>query len=655
MADGSVTYQVKVDDTQAQAELNHLNSKIKSLQDSLEKQGRKKGFLEERLADIKAQYDAAIAADNDPQAEALEKEYDKVANSIKNVNQQMELTRVEIDAAKEKAGQLSNSLVDAGQSGKEGGEAAASAFDKLEKRIVGLVKRVFVFSVITRALRTLKTWLSNTVKTNQEAASAMAQLKGALYELAAPILNVIIPAFIWLVRVVTLVVKAISSLINTLFGRTAAQASAAAQALYDEQNALDGVGGAAKDAAKSLANFDEIQKLTDESAGGGGGGGGGDGIAPDFNFDDSWIAGLAEKFAPEIESIKTIFRGLGDVVTAILNGDIAGAFSGLGTMIQGFGRLCSQVLGRVGAGIGTFGTNGAKSIGKLIDKLQEHTDVDLSKIKEKILLGINFISLDIEGFCIKTGWLIEDLCDIVGHLFKGEWEEAWDSAKRLVRDAKIDTGKYAYEMAVAITENMMEGKESTQDLGQAFINLLTDVRNSVPATEDEIDGLTDSAVKLGTDGKTGVEDFGNATANSAEKALTPLQNFWEKLKNILATVQDLMGIKVGGGLLGLISGQGWSWDTSVNGLFGMRSTVPALATGGVIPPNREFLAVLGDQKQGTNIEAPLETIVDAFRRVMGEGNGQPIILQLDRRELGRAVVDVYGQETQRVGIQLGGA
>jgi len=36
--------------------------------------------------------------------------------------------------------------------------------------------------------------------------------------------------------------------------------------------------------------------------------------------------------------------------------------------------------------------------------------------------------------------------------------------------------------------------------------------------------------------------------------------------------------------------------------------VPALAKGAVIPPNKEFLAVLGDQKSGTNIEAPTSEI-----------------------------------------------
>ena len=45
---------------------------------------------------------------------------------------------------------------------------------------------------------------------------------------------------------------------------------------------------------------------------------------------------------------------------------------------------------------------------------------------------------------------------------------------------------------------------------------------------------------------------------------------------------------------------------------------PELATGAVIPPNNKFLAVLGDQKSGMNIETPLATMVEAFRSVMDE-------------------------------------
>lgn len=45
--------------------------------------------------------------------------------------------------------------------------------------------------------------------------------------------------------------------------------------------------------------------------------------------------------------------------------------------------------------------------------------------------------------------------------------------------------------------------------------------------------------------------------------------------------------------------------------------IPALANGAVIPPNQEFLAMLGDQKSGTNIETPLSTMIEAFRQAGG--------------------------------------
>ncbi|MCM1308040.1 MAG: hypothetical protein NC223_05515 [Butyrivibrio sp.] len=45
--------------------------------------------------------------------------------------------------------------------------------------------------------------------------------------------------------------------------------------------------------------------------------------------------------------------------------------------------------------------------------------------------------------------------------------------------------------------------------------------------------------------------------------------------------------------------------------------IPKLATGAVIPPNREFMAVLGDQKRGNNIEAPEALIRQIVREESG--------------------------------------
>ena len=88
--------------------------------------------------------------------------------------------------------------------------------------------------------------------------------------------------------------------------------------------------------------------------------------------------------------------------------------------------------------------------------------------------------------------------------------------------------------------------------------------------------------------------------------------------------------------------------------------LPRLASGAVIPPNREFLAVLGDQRQGMNIEAPAEMIrqmvADGIRAAgIGSGNrSQTVILQVGRRELGRVVYELNKEETQRVGVRLAG-
>lgn len=83
--------------------------------------------------------------------------------------------------------------------------------------------------------------------------------------------------------------------------------------------------------------------------------------------------------------------------------------------------------------------------------------------------------------------------------------------------------------------------------------------------------------------------------------------------------------------------------------------IPKLATGTIIPPNNPYLAVVGDQRSGTNVEAPLETIVEAMRialREQGSGRDITVVMEYDGREFGRAVYHANNEETQRVGVRL---
>ena len=80
--------------------------------------------------------------------------------------------------------------------------------------------------------------------------------------------------------------------------------------------------------------------------------------------------------------------------------------------------------------------------------------------------------------------------------------------------------------------------------------------------------------------------------------------------------------------------------------------VPALAAGAVIPPNREFLALLGDQRQGVNIEAPLDTIRQAFAETLAAwegGQGQPINIYLGDELLDTVIARSQSRRTLRSG------
>ncbi len=73
--------------------------------------------------------------------------------------------------------------------------------------------------------------------------------------------------------------------------------------------------------------------------------------------------------------------------------------------------------------------------------------------------------------------------------------------------------------------------------------------------------------------------------------------------------------------------------------------IPYLAQGAVIPANREFLAVLGDQTHGTNVEAPLATIQQAVAEVMEDVQaGQMAGFETLAELLRQLISAVYGIE-----------
>lgn len=88
-------------------------------------------------------------------------------------------------------------------------------------------------------------------------------------------------------------------------------------------------------------------------------------------------------------------------------------------------------------------------------------------------------------------------------------------------------------------------------------------------------------------------------------------------------------------------------------------SIPRLANGAVIQPNNEFLAILGDQRSGVNIETPLATMVEAFKQALSESgittsNNSPVkaTITLDGRVLGELMLPYYNAAQRNRGTSF---
>lgn len=94
----------------------------------------------------------------------------------------------------------------------------------------------------------------------------------------------------------------------------------------------------------------------------------------------------------------------------------------------------------------------------------------------------------------------------------------------------------------------------------------------------------------------------------------------------------------------------------IGGSFGLPKN--GYARGTVVPPNRPHLAWFGDNKQEPEIVSPVSTMKQAFTEAMIEmggnfgGGNTEVVLEIDGREFGRAVVEQGNRENRRIGTRL---
>lgn len=756
MADGKIVVKAEVDAKNAQKELDSLTKKIDKMEADLNKStGEQSGIKAQldaakeaarqteaaikslkdeanRIKDVTSgnvsvspdEYIAAYSRQAEVAAQLKEQEtalrqQDKIVESLDGkyarITDKVNEQTAALDAAKTRAGELTENITNAHGATERmalASEKVSKSMDTFGKRVSGLFKRILVFSLITRALQSLRTWLGKTIMQNEEARAAVARLKAALLTLAQPILQVVIPVFVKLVNILTQVVTAIAKFFGMLSGKSWSAQKSAAAGLNDEQKALEGVGAAAEDASKSMASFDEINQITDNTASGAGGGGGAASteIAPDFtNLDlaedklhdilglvGAIAAGLlawkiASLFTTDLNKIWGIALAVAGAFALVYfwldawnNGidlqNFLGMFAGLAALAGGL----ALAFGPIAAGIALVVGGLAMLVVGIKDVIENGFNLENTLT---IITGLLAAGL---GISLLTGsWIPMLIAGIAAVLvalvsFTGHGEELITGLKNVVEGfGKFFKGVFTGDMKLACEgiKQIWEGLKQTWDAivnsikaaWNAFITWLQSKSPVLAAFFQNVGNLVSNLYKSIKDILQGIIDFvAGVFTGDWTKAWEGVKEIFKGIWNGIVSVVEaainfiISGVNLLISALNTIHFEIPDWVPLIGGKsFGIniplvsQVELPRLAEGAVIPPNREFLAVLGDQKSGTNIETPLATMVQAFKQAMAETGGMggrniTVVMQVDKREFARAVYTANNDETQRVGVRLAG-
>lgn len=718
-ADGSIIFSTEIDNKKAQAELDKLEKKIASLEIKASQAGAKKIPLEEQadslgvaLDDAKQKLEALKASGASPGAigaqsetvTSLQYQWDQVNNKIDRYNREIEKANGDIDVSKSRAGELAAQLASAGRSTEKmsaGVKKAEKSAKTFASRMKSVVRSALVFTVITQALSKFRDWIGDVIKASPEATAAIARLKGALLTLVQPLVNIIIPAFTKFVNILAAIINKIASVFAVLTGKTVESSKAAAEALNKQTSALNGTGAAAKEAKKQLLGFDEINQLTEDTSSGGGGSGT---IAPDFSgFDDTE------------DELNTILGLVGAIATGLLAWKIASLFTDSLSMIGGIALAAAGAFALVYFWLDAWnnGIDMQNFLGMLagVAALAGGLAIAFGSTAAGIALVIGGLAMLVVGIkdVIENGFTLENTLTIIAGLlaaglgiglltgnwiplliagiaaalialvsFTGHGEELINGLKETIDGfGKFFKGVFSGDMEMT-AEGLKQIWDGLKNTWNAIIDSIRDAWNMfiewLRGKNPELAAIFETYGKLVSDLYNSVKQILGGIITFISGVFTgDWDKAWEGVKQIFKGIWNGIVSILEGAVNLIIGGINWmirqlnkiqikAPDWLGGGTIGFNipaiSTVsiPRLAQGAVIPPNREFMAVLGDQKNGTNVEAPLETIKQALAEVLSQnGSGEEITIKFtgDLATLARVLTPEITRQQRRTQRALG--
>lgn len=158
--------------------------------------------------------------------------------------------------------------------------SASTGCRSLTARLRGIVSGALIFNGISAGLRQVVSYLGSAALTSGQLKTALGNLQGAAATAAAPLVQVLTPALAALANAAAAVFACLAKIIALFTGKSVSAARTAAKSMAGVGSAASGTSKKVQDAAKSLAGFDEIERLDkpDSSSGSGG-------IPPNYSYD----------------------------------------------------------------------------------------------------------------------------------------------------------------------------------------------------------------------------------------------------------------------------------------------------------------------------------------------------------------------------------
>lgn len=674
MADvvGDLVFDTTINSGQFDAGLAKLENNAKKAANNVDKAAQKVATLRQQLEELQA------VAENEKKTRSTGTVSQETGEAIQKTTQQLKMAQLNLESsqiAQEKASAAVSEYVGKQRLAALTTQNVSEQFKKFTKRIAGLAKRVFIFTMITKALRTMRKMLLSTIGADKQMSTSLAQIRGNLISAFAPIYNYILPAVRTLLAWLAKLTAVVSVFINSLFGKTASQADASAKALYNQASATEAAGDAAEKAKKQLSGLDEMNRWESNDSSGGGGGGS-SGIAPKFDLSDQVdtgkigkIAAVVRELSPYVAAVAAGFAAwkigkkfLGNLSKAkqlalAVAGAVLMAINVVDMLKNGinFDNLTGYIIGAAAAvtGLGlAFGVLGGAItaiVAGLVLLGVSIRDVIKNGFNSKNLTAITVALLTIGGaIAIITGAWIPLLIAAIAAVVV--WIVAkWTSIKDWISKT-ISSIDAAFEQHLA---NVEAGVASVVDW----------VIEKWTAVKDWFSGLWE---KVASGASSAWEGIKNAFKSVPEWFQSKFRDAWQKVKDVFSTGGRIWsGIKEGiestfrtvvnaiirgmntiiavpfnriNFMLNMIRNASFLGISPFQNLWGVNPLpvpqIPMLARGAVIPANRQFLAVLGDQRNGNNLEAPESLLRQIVREEAGgAGSRYEFIARLDRRTL----------------------